>query len=89
MSRMFESAGSNNSTLNLDLSGWDTSNVTRMGSMFSGAGSNADSWNSIGTLKVYADSIPYIFYGCSKAKATINIYNNPSAYEYAFFGCSH
>jgi surface protein len=85
MRSMFSHSGFRSSSWNIgDLSGWDTSNVTRMDSMFSSAGANSPSWSSIGTLKVYADSIPFMFYNCLWAKATINIYNNPSSYENAF-----
>ena len=47
--------------------------------MFCGAGSNATTWNSIGTLKIYATDIQYMFYNCAKAKATINLYSNPQS----------
>ena len=87
MSYMFSSTGGLSATTWSigDLSGWNTSNVTNMSNMFSDAGYNATTWNSIGTLKVYATDISNIFNSCRKAKATINIYSNPTSYTDAFF----
>ena len=89
MDRMFYQAGYSSATFNIgNLSSWNTSKVTNMRSMFDSAGHNATTWNSIGTLKVYATNIYQMFYGCSKAKATLNIYSNPasgnSGYDRAF-----
>ena len=42
MSGMFEDAGTNAATFNLNLSGWKTGNVTNMSYMFSGAGRGAE-----------------------------------------------
>jgi hypothetical protein len=55
-----------------------------MDNMFLEAGKNATTWNSIGTLKVYTTNITSIFYGCKNAKATLNIYSNPTYYANAF-----
>ena len=49
MSSMFEGAGNEAATFDLDLSGWSTSNVTTMASMFRSAGTYADDW-SIGNI---------------------------------------
>ena len=85
MSYMFRSAGVRATTWGIgDLSNWDTSQVTTMTTMFNLAGYYATTWNSIGTLKVYASRINNIFYYCSKAKATLKIYNNPTSYTNAF-----
>ena len=86
---LFALAGYQSSTWNIgDLSNWDTSHVTNMHSMFRSAGYSATTWNSIGTLKVYADNITQIFDGTMNAKATINIYSNPSIYDGAFDNAS-
>jgi hypothetical protein len=46
MGDMFFGAGSNATTFTLDLSGWDTSQVTNMGSMmFIGAGYRSTTWS--------------------------------------------
>ena len=47
MSSMFESTGYNYNIINfnLDLSSWDTSNVTDMSGMFTDTGSTAENWN--------------------------------------------
>ena len=85
MAEMFFRVGENVTTFNIgDLSGWDTSNVTNMRNMFADAGYAATTWNSIGTLKVYATNIEEIFFNSPKAKATLNIYSNPTDYTYAF-----
>ena len=82
---MFSYAGYSATTWNIgNLSGWNTSNVTNMSRMFFYAGYDASTWNSIGTLKVYATDISNIFSSCRKAKATINIYSNPTSYTNAF-----
>ena len=89
MSQMFYQAGYNATTWNIgDLSNWDTSKVTNMSTMFYNAGSRATTWNSIGTLKVYATNIARMFYSCGKAKATLNIYSNPTSYDSAFSGAT-
>ena len=60
--------------------------------MFYQAGYNATTWNSIGTLKVYATYIYKIFYNTKNAKATLNIYSNPSSgtsgYDGAFYNAA-
>ncbi len=85
MRNMFNSAGYLSTTWNVgDLSSWDTSQVTDMYSMFSYAGYGATTWNSIGTLKVYATNMSYMFSNCKNAKATLNIYSNPTTYTSAF-----
>ena len=85
MTYMFHNSGRNATTWDIgDLSNWDTSSVTNMSNMFSNAGYNATTWNSIGTLKVYATNIQLMFLNCSKAKATLNIYSNPTSYANAF-----
>ena len=85
MTNMFSRAGYSATTWNIgNLSAWDTSNVKNMNNMFSYAGYNATTWNSIGTLKVYETNITSMFYNCKNAKATLNIYNDPSSsYYYA------
>ena len=85
MTYMFHNSGRNATTWDIgDLSNWDTSSVTNMSNMFSNAGYNATTWNSIGTLKVYATNIQLMFLNCPKAKATLNIYSNPTSYANAF-----
>ena len=96
MDTMFSQFGMHSKTVTLpDLSNWDTGNVTNMHYMFrytGGFSNNDDSavWtNSIGTLKVYADDISYIFSYCSGVKATLNIYSNPSTYDFALQGSAN
>ena len=85
MKFMFFSTGSSTSSWFIgDLSNWDTSKVTDMSNMFSYAGRNVTTWNSIGTLKVYATNISNMFYSSGKAKATLIIYSNPTTYANAF-----
>ena len=93
MESMFDSAGLSTTSWSIgNLSNWDTQGVTTMKKMFYYAGRNATTWNSIGTLKVYATNIYQMFYDCSKAKATLNIYSNPasgsSGYDGAFYGAA-
>ena len=89
MSSMFADSGHNASTWNIgDLSNWDTSNVTNMTSMFEGAGYNATTWNNIGILKTYATNISRIFNNIYPAKATLNIYSDPTTYTNAFTNTS-
>ena len=71
-----------------NLSNWDTSKVTDMKSMFVQAGRNATTWNDIGTLKVYVDDISSMFSYSPNARATLNIYSNPSTYTDAFSNAS-
>ena len=85
MDYMFDSAGINCQYWSIgDLSSWDTSLVTSMQRMFGEAGKYATTWNSIGTFKVYASNILGFMVSVSNAKATINIYSNPSDYGGAF-----
>lgn len=89
MSQMFYNAGRKSTTWGIgDLSNWNTSNVSNMNYMFGYAGILSSTWESIGTLKVYATNIFSIFYGCRKAKATLNIFSNPlsgnTGYDNAF-----
>ena len=85
MHSLFNNAGHSAATWNIgDLSGWDASQATSMQNMFTYAGRNATTWNSIGTLKVYATYISYMFNNCPNAKATLNIYSNPTGYYGAF-----
>ncbi len=85
MASMFDSAGYNSKYWSIgDLSNWDTRKVTTMSSMFAEAGKDATTWNSIGTLKVYATDIFRIMSTLKNAKATINIYSNPTEYTFAF-----
>ena len=89
MQSMFEVAGSSATSFNIgDLSNWDTSKVTSMNSMFNGAGRSSINWNNIGTLKVYTTNIYSLFKDSNYAKATLNIYSNPSNYSYAFSNAS-
>ena len=62
-----------------DLSNWDTSKVTNMKNMFYYAGVS-----NIGTLKVYANDISYMFYYASRMRTTIKLYRSPTTYTNAF-----
>ena len=85
MRSMFSKAGYSATNWSIgNLSNWDTSNVTDMEYMFYQAGYNSTTWNSIGTLKVYTTDIYNIFLECPKAKATLNIYSNPTTYGSTF-----
>ena len=85
MQNMFCYAGYSATTWSIgDISSWNTSSVTNMSSMFYCAGYSATTWNNIGTLKVYATNISSIFNTCKNAKATLNIYSNPTTYTNAF-----
>ena len=89
MSNMFYLSGQSATTWSIgDLSNWDTSNVTNMSYMFREAGKNATTWNSIGTLKVYATNISSIFGFSFLAKATLNVYSNPSTYDAVFINAA-
>ena len=89
MSGMFAVTGQNTTTWDIgDLSNWNTSSVTNMSDMFHSAGSHATTWNNIGTLKVYAINTSNMFLNCSNAKATLNIYSNPTTYSSAFNGAA-
>ena len=89
MGSMFNHAGYVSTTWNIgNLSSWNTSNVTDMSNMFQQAGYYSTTWNSIGTLKVYATNIKEMFSGVRSAKATLNIYSNPTSYSDAFQGAS-
>ncbi len=84
---MFESAGLSAKYFSIgNLSNWNTSKVTDMDDMFNSAGCYATTWNDIGTLKVYADSVDSFISAIHGAKATINIYSNPTIYYNAFRG---
>ncbi len=85
MQSMFDGAGYRASTFNIgDLSNWDTSKVTTMYAMFYGAGKESTNFTNIGTLKVYAPNIYGLFQQSNNAKATVNLYTNPTTYSYAF-----
>ena len=85
MGWMFNKAGYKATTFNIgNLTNWDTRNVTNMNAMFCKAGANATTWNSIGTLDVRSSDLIDFFYGVPKAKATLNIYVNPTVYSGAF-----
>ncbi len=87
MESMFESAGLSAKYFSIgNLSNWNTSKVTDMDDMFNSAGCYATTWNDIGTLKVYADSVDSFISAIHGAKATINIYSNPTIYYNAFRG---
>ena len=43
--------------------------------MFSSAGSNATTWNSIGKLKTYANNLDNLFYNVHNAKVELYIYS--------------
>ena len=89
MSFMFDSTGYDSKYWSIgDLSNWDTSKVTNMYQMFPEAGRQADTWNSIGTLKIYTNNIHRLFCLDQNAKATLNIYSNPTDYELALFYAS-
>jgi hypothetical protein len=89
MSGMFHYAGNKAKTWNIgNLSNWNTSKVTDMTYMFGNAGSWSTTWNSIGTLKVYADTIAGLFNDVQKAKATVAIYKKPSNINGAFNGAA-
>ena len=84
MTMMFMNSGFKTDNWDIgDLSSWNTSNVTNMYGMFAGAGANATTWRSIGTFKVYATNIAYMFYTVPPAKLTLNIYNKPTMFGYA------
>ena len=85
MSGMFGGDASNASSFNIgNLSNWDTRKVTNMSYMFSNAGGSNTTWNDIGTLKIYATNTSYLFNNSVNAKATINIYSNPTTYTRTF-----
>ena len=85
MASMFDSAGYRARYWSIgDLSNWDTRKVTTMHQMFAEAGKDATTWNSIGTLKVYATDLFRFMAILQNAKATINIYSNPTEYTFAF-----
>ena len=89
MNHMFNSAGFSSTVFDIgDLSNWDTSNVIDMRGMFQQAGFNATTWNSVGTIKVYASQIDGMFGYCKNCKATLKIYNNPSSYVDVFKNAS-
>ena len=88
MEAMFNSAGYNATTIDLNLGDWDTSNVTTMRNMFNYAGRNATTWNIMGTLNVYNANINQLFDNCKSAKATLNIYGNPTSYSGAFLNAA-
>ena len=89
MNNMFDYAGTYAKQWNIgNLSSWDTSNVLSMENMFFYAGYGAIDWNNIGTLKIYADIIDNMFFSVKSAKATLNIYSNPTYYSGAFNGAS-
>ena len=84
MSWMFSSSGESSQSWNIgDLSNWNTKNVSNMKSMFYQAGRGASSFNNIGKLEIYADNVNGMFYNCP-AIITLNIYNNPSDYQFLF-----
>ena len=84
MRQMFQFTGLDTPTFDIgDLSNWDTSQVIDMTQMFNLAGGDSTTWNSIGTLKIYANNIESMFDGCKGAKATLNMYSNPTNYSYA------
>ena len=82
MTEMFMSAGINSSKLNIKLNNLDTRNVTNMTRMFKGSG--GDSSTLEGDFSIYADNITGIFESAEGYVATINIYSNPTTYDYAF-----
>ena len=85
---LFSNSGKSARTWSIgDLSNWNL-NIRNSGSLFFNAGAEATTWNSIGTLNVYATDISWLFKGCHNAKATINLYNNPTSYNMAFDGSS-
>ena len=80
MHNMFARSGRNATTWSIgDLSKWDTSKVTNMRQMFLDAGYSSTTWNSIGTLRVYSNSIYQLLQGVAGAKAIVNFYSNPPA----------
>ena len=87
---MFNSAGLNATTWSIgDLSNWNMQSASSIANMFRCAGQNSTNWVSIGTLKIYnASSINQLFNDCPNAKATINIYGNPTNYNRAFYNAS-
>ncbi len=76
MSSMFEGAGNEAATFDLDLSGWSTSNVTTMASMFHAAGTYADDW-SIGNISGWNTSnvtdMSNMFYGASQCTSDFDL----------------
>ena len=90
MKQMFQYFGYSTPVVNIgNLSSWDTSSVTDMSYMFQYAGNSSTTFNSIGTFKVYADVISFMFEWSTTAKATLNIYSNPTYYVQAFYGASN
>ena len=89
MTYLFGFAGGKSTVWDVgDLSNWDTSKVTTMEFMISNTGRYATTWNDMGTIKVYSGSMRTIFYDTPRAKATVNIYSNPSNYDSAFMGAA-
>ena len=83
---LFHDAGYSATTWGVgDLSAWDTSNVTSMYDMFFNAGHSATTWNSIGTLNIYTGNINNLMREIPNAKATLNIYKKPVAFNGAFY----
>ena len=82
--RMLAGAGAHATTWSVgDLSSWNLVNATSTSEMFKGI-NFVGTFNSIGTLKIYATKLDSIFNETSKAKATLQLYTNPTSYSNAF-----
>ncbi len=82
--KLFSGAGTNATTWDVgDLSSWNLTNATSVSEMFKGI-SSVGTFNNIGTLKIYATKMDSMFNGSPKAKATLQLYNNPTSYSNAF-----
>ena len=86
MTNMFDNAGTHSITWGIgDLSNWDTSKATStLLQMFASAGRYSTTWNSIGTLKVYAHDLTNMFIYNENAKAVLEIRVKPTAYTNIF-----
>ena len=85
MQSMFYRAGEYSTTWIIgNLTSWDTSRVNDMSQMFYYAGREASSFNSIGTLNIYASNTMRMFGFSYYIKATLNLYNSPTSYTEMF-----
>ena len=81
----FDNAGHNATTWSIgDLSNWNISSSVDLSSMFAGVGHNSTTLINLGTLTLHYNKINGTFYDFSNVKVTLNLYNNPNAYERAF-----
>ena len=84
MGYLFSNVGLYAETVEIgNLSSWNTSNVTTMEAMFDNFGYRANKVD-IGSLNVYATNIKYFAEYAASLNGIINIYSNPTSYNYAF-----